>query len=71
MAYEAVVDRSKWFLIENDGAIFRGPSRSVPLEVLSKNGWKPYTSRRTPDVAWGTIVTPDEAAAFHGSGIPD
>lgn len=58
-------------LIENDGAIFRGPSRGNPFEVLTKEGWKPYNSARTPDVAWGTIVSAEEAAEFFGASIPD
>jgi len=63
--------RSGWCLIENDGAIFRGPNRGNPLEVLVKDGWKRYKSSRTPDVAWGTIVDAEEAAKFFGAPIPD
>ena len=61
----------KWCLIENDGAIFRGPSRGNPFEVLTKEGWKPYKSTRIPDVSWGTIVSAEEAAGFFGAPIPD
>lgn len=60
-----------WCLIENDGAIFRGPSRGNPFEVLTKQGWKPYNPTRTPDVAWGTVVSKQEAAGFFGGPIPD
>jgi hypothetical protein len=62
--------REGFVLIENEGAIFRGPSRGLPAEVLIKGQWKPYRGG-AKDVAWGDIVTPERAAEFVGGPIPD
>lgn len=49
-------------LIENDGALFRGPGRGNPQDVYLKGGWKPYKGAGRPrDVSWGNVI--DEAEA--------
>lgn len=54
-------------LIENDGALFRGPSRGNPQEVWANGQWKPYADAGKPrDVDWGNVVTEDEAKALMG-----
>lgn len=50
--------------IENDGALYRGPARGVPLEVWSARQKKfiPYALKDQPrGVEWGEII--DDAAA--------
>lgn len=51
-------------LIENEGALFRGPARGLPDEVwfASRKQWAPYGSAPKP-VDWGVILTPEEAKA--------
>lgn len=54
-------------LIENDGALFRGPARGVPQEVWAGGQWKPYADAGKPkDVDWGNVITEDEAKALMG-----
>lgn len=56
---------SKLIFIENDGALFRGPSRGLPKEVWSKRtqSWKPYTfSEAFKPVEWGQEISAAEAA---------
>lgn len=55
-----------WILIENDGALFRGPARGLPRDVWSRNGWRHYASS-VKDVSWGHEIT--EAAALRLIGI--
>lgn len=53
--------------IENEGALFRGPARGVPLEVWSSQEGKfiPYKLAGQPkSVDWGTIVSEEEAQRF-------
>lgn len=50
--------------IENDGALFKGPARGVPLEVWNpvKLAFEPYKDAGKPKpVEWGNII--DEAEA--------
>jgi hypothetical protein len=50
--------------IENEGALFRGPARSVPLEVWNKTlgEWAPYALAGKPkDISWGTVISEEEA----------
>lgn len=55
---------SKLIYVENDGAIFRGPSRAWPSEVWSaKSGaFVPYKGDIPKGIAWGNIITEEEAA---------
>lgn len=56
--------RRGWILIENEGALFRGPGRGNPVEVwFSPQGWTAYEGGPKP-VEWGNIVDEDEAGAL-------
>ncbi len=48
--------------IENDGALFRGPSRSNPTHVWTRKtrAWKPYAGG-PKEIEWGTEITEAEA----------
>lgn len=52
--------------IENDGALFRGPSRSLPKEVWFKTtgAWQAYKRATPTPIEWGTEITEDEAKAM-------
>lgn len=52
-----------WVLIENEGALFRGPARGLPMEVWScrRQAFEPYTGSREKPVEWGSIIGVDEA----------
>lgn len=47
--------------IENEGALFRGPSRAWPKEVWVDGAFKPYSGNVPKDVDWGDVI--DEAQA--------
>lgn len=49
--------------VENEGALFRGPARGVPLEVWSarENKFVPYQGNRDKPVEWGTVISEQEA----------
>jgi hypothetical protein len=51
-------------LIENEGALFRGPARWRPTEVYvgGGKGWQPYADAGNPKpMEWGNVI--DEAEA--------
>lgn len=51
--------------IENEGALFRGPSRSHPAEVYhgANRGWEPYPDAgKSKPIEWGNEMTPEEAS---------
>ncbi len=51
--------------IENDDALFRGPSRGNPTEVYvgGERGWEPYADAGKPKpIGWGTVISAEEAA---------
>lgn len=52
--------------IENEGALFRGPARGVPLEVWvpGLQRFMPYTGTKNKPVDWGTVITEEAAAAM-------
>lgn len=54
---------TKLIYTENEGAIFRGPSRAWPSEVWSdkERAFVPYSGDVPKDVAWGDIITEEEA----------
>ena len=54
---------ASWVLIENDGALFRGPARGLPREVWSpqRQAFAPYTGSHEKSVGWGDIIGVDEA----------
>ena len=50
--------------IENEGALFRGPARGVPLELWDANvrEFVPYTFAAQPkDIAWRNVIDETEA----------
>lgn len=47
--------------IENEGALFRGPSRAWPKEVWNGSEFVPYKGSVPKDIDWGDEI--DEAAA--------
>jgi hypothetical protein len=61
--------------IENEGALFRGPSRSFPREIWShlERTWVPYTGSVPKPVEWGTDITKAEAWRMMAidQGAPD
>lgn len=56
--------------IENDGALYRGASRSLPAEVWNKaaQAWQEYKGQTPKPVEWGNEIAEDEAKAMMGSG---
>ena len=66
MREDILANHPGWVLIENEGALFRGPARGVPKEVwVARSGWKPYVARnRGRGVEWGTEITTEEAQAL-------
>jgi hypothetical protein len=56
---QATAGRPGWCLIENEGALFRGPGRSNPVEVWSPEaGWEPYAGADRPrGVEWGYEIS--------------
>ncbi len=57
---------SGWVLIENEGALFRGPAHDRPREVWSPRAqaFVPYAGSREKPVDWGDIIGVDEALAL-------
>lgn len=58
-----------WVYIENEGALFRGPARGVPLEVWdsSVRAFVPYALAGEPKkVDWGYVVDAEEAHRIMG-----
>lgn len=53
-------------LIENEGAIFRGPSRSFPKQVWDrrKQEWSAYNRSVPKPMEWGWEVSEAEAVQF-------
>jgi len=56
-----LADRPGWILIENEGALFRGLSRSFPCEVRDGSHWKPYTGNVPKPIEWGYPITEEDA----------
>jgi hypothetical protein len=51
-------------LIENEGALFRGPARGRPTEVYvgGDKGWAPYADAGKPKpIDWGNVIDENEA----------
>ena len=57
---------AKWVLIENEGALFRGPARGVPREVWNRReqAFEPYRGNPEKPIEWGYIIGVDEAMAL-------
>jgi hypothetical protein len=55
--------------IENEGALFRGPSRGNPHEVFhAKHGWIPYPLKGHPKpISWGNEISDQEAEELQKS----
>jgi hypothetical protein len=55
-------DKSRWILIENEGALFRGPSVAWPREVWNGQTWQPYAgaSDDPKPQGWGQRITEEE-----------
>lgn len=47
--------------IENDGALFRGPSRAWPREVWDGHEFKPYMGDVPKGIEWGSVIDETEA----------
>ena len=57
--------------IENEGALFRGPSRGLPVEVWSARERKfvPYAGAGKPKpIEWGHAISEAEARKMMGEG---
>lgn len=63
---------AKLIYIENEGAIFRGPSVSFPKEVWSVQDrkWTPYTGETPKRQGWGDEVSEAEAHKVMGLSEP-
>lgn len=58
--------------IENEGALFRGPARGVPLEVWDGSKFIPYALAGQPKpVNWGNLVTDEEAKQMMNANPKD
>lgn len=59
--------------IENEGALFRGPARGVPLEVWSARQGKflPYKGNMDKPVDWGNEIDEVEAKRMMGDNKQD
>jgi hypothetical protein len=55
--------------IENEGALFKGPSRGNPTHVWSRKtrSWKPYAGGPKP-IEWGSEISEAEAREMMGVG---
>lgn len=59
-------------LIENDGALFRGPARGVPQEVWQGGKWVPYKDAGKPkDIDWGEVIDEARAKELMGHAQPE
>ncbi len=60
------MDRASWIFIENEGALYRGPSRGWPKEVYSfrRGCWLPYEGKIPKPVDWGDVLSKTEAQAL-------
>ena len=57
--------------IENDGALFRGPARTVPQEVwnAAQGKFVPYALAGQPKpIEWGNVIDEAEAQRLMGQG---
>jgi hypothetical protein len=55
--------------IENEGALFRGPARGVPLEVwnAAEGKFEPYKLAGQPrPIDWGNVIDEDQAKRLMG-----
>lgn len=52
-----------WKFIEDNGTLYRGPARTVPIDVWSVKDkvWKPIKDTVPKDIEWGDIITEAEA----------
>jgi hypothetical protein len=51
-------------LIENEGALFRGPARNQPHERWDGKKWIPYTGSKAKPYEWGHEITQAEFDAI-------
>ena len=58
-------------LIENEGAIFRGPARAWPKEVwnFKERKFEPYKGSVPKDIDWGNEISEEEAKAYMGQDL--
>jgi hypothetical protein len=65
-AKDATPGHAGWVLIENEGALFRGPARGAPAEVwFPHQGWRPYALAHEPKpISWGDEITAPQALAL-------
>jgi hypothetical protein len=56
--------------IENEGALFRGPARSNPVEVwnVAKGAFVPYMGSKDKPIDWGNEISEAEAKELMGEG---
>lgn len=60
------MDKSKWKLIENEGALFRGPSRNVPRDLwnVDSQSWEEYADTKPKPYEWGSDISEVDAEDF-------
>lgn len=60
---EATSGRRGWVLIEQENALYRGPSPGWPMEVWSPSqGWQPCgRAGELRPVEWGNVISEDDA----------
>ena len=50
-------NRQNWVFIENEGALFRGPARGVPIEVWNGSKFVPYPlAKQSRHITWGKVL---------------
>lgn len=67
-----VFNDPNWGYIENDGALFRGPSRHLPRIIwdLREQRWAEYTGPcPARSYTWGYDITEAEAQELMSSGF--
>jgi hypothetical protein len=62
MSDPAMVCPEGWVLIENEGALFRGPGRANPMEVWTSAGWQTFAQDNlSRGVEWGNLISEADA----------
>ena len=54
--------------IENEGVLYRGPSRNEPHERWASGQWIPYSGSRMKPYEWGYEISEDEAREMMADG---
>ncbi|WP_201833165.1 hypothetical protein [Microvirga zambiensis] len=61
-----LTDGSKYIFIENEGALFKGPSTAWPREIWDGTKFTPYTGDVPKGIEWGNKIDQAEAERLMG-----